>query len=221
MTATADDLPELSSPRQAVRVRSFMYRRSDTHHHRGIDLPAAKGTPVYAARGGRIVYASNRYLPGFSGYGRVVVVHADDGTFQLYAHLNGAKHGTYDGEPQIDVSAGQLLGWVGNSVFTRTEPNKESGGAHLHFEVSATKYPQQSEAPRIDPVPYLRSGNVHPLTGQRLGSSSAATPPPNASTPTEGSPSAVAPFGQSHFSHCPCCGQPLPIGKGKCDDHEG
>lgn len=199
-----DDLPEHG-------VRSYLYERTPTHRHRGIDLPAPKGTPVYAARGGQVVHASNRYLPGFSGYGRVVVIHSDDNAYQLYAHLNGAKHGTYDGSPQINVSAGELIGWVGNSVFSRTEPNRESGGPHLHFEVSSTKYPQDSEAPRIDPVAYLRAGNIHPLTGQRLGES-VSPGPSSPAAPTEGTPQSGGPF-SSPFSHCPCCGQLLPGGK--------
>jgi hypothetical protein len=215
MTATAtDDLPELSSPNRYVRVRAFMFDRGDGHHHRGIDLPAPKGTPVYAARGGRVVIASNVFRTGFSKYGRVIVVHTSDGTYQLYAHLERALVA-----PGDDITAGQKIALVGNSVFSSKEPTRESGGAHLHFEVSPTKYPQDSEAPRIDPVSYLRAGNVHPLTGHVLGSSSSPAPSPPL-VATDGSREAGTPFGS--FSHCPCCGQQLPTAKGeKRDDHKG
>lgn len=204
MTSAGDDLPELSSRLAWVRERAFMFDRGNGHFHRGIDLPAAKGTPIYAARGGRVLIASNVFRTGFSKYGRVIVIHADDGTFHLYAHLDRALVPVSD-----TITAGQRIGLVGNSVFSAKEPTRESGGAHLHFEVSPTRYPQDPEATRIDPVAYLRAGNVHPLTGARLGPAAIS---PEPSSPIEnGEPQSGFPF--SPFSRCPCCGQSLPGGK--------
>jgi hypothetical protein len=197
-----DDLPEDG-------IRSYLYERSSTHRHRGIDLPAPKGSPVYAAAGGVVVVASNVFRRGFSGYGRVVVVHADDGSYQLYAHLERALVPVSD-----RIEAGQQIATVGNSTFSTAEPTRESGGAHLHYEVSHTKYPQEPEAPRIDPVAYLRADHIHPLTGQRLGENAAPAPssPSSAEPIDEGTPQSGGPF-SSPFSHCPCCGQLLPGGK--------
>lgn len=204
MAAARDGLPESG-------MRSFMYERSPTHRHRGIDLGAKLGAPVYAAAPGIVTHSVNVYTRGFGGYGRVVAVKADDGTWQLYAHLQTAIARV--GER---VEAGTPIGAAGGSVFTKEEPTKE-GPVHLHFEVSPTPYPQQSEAPRLDPVAYLRAGRVHPLTGQRLDYSSAPTEPPPPAA--DGSRDAERPLARpaarrsrsrSAPQLCACCGQRLP-----------
>lgn len=86
--------------------------------HDGIDIGAPIGTPVLAARSGRVVTA--RY--DSSGWGRTVVIEHPDGWLTRYAHLNS-----------IGVSVGQLirtgqpLGTVGNTGRVT--------GAHLHFGI--------------------------------------------------------------------------------------
>jgi hypothetical protein len=204
MTARRDNLPESG-------VRSYLFQRTPDHRHQGIDLPATKGASVSAALGGVVAHAANVYTPGFSGYGRVVVVAADDGTYHLYAHLDHAR--VAKGQ---QVRAGDVIGFVGNSTFSRTEPTRESGGAHLHFEVSPTKYPRDSEAPRIDPVPYLRAGRVHPLTGLVLGE---PTIDDTANTPSREPLSGRPLAGSPQRPRCPCCGQPLPGIVGGVDDN--
>lgn len=202
MAAARDGLPESG-------VRSFMYQRSATHRHRGIDLGAKLGAPVYAVAPGVVEHSVNVYTKGFGGYGRVIVVKADDGTWQLYAHLQSAI--AREGER---VEAGTPIGAAGGSTFTKEEPTRE-GPVHLHFEVSPTPYPQQSEAARLDPVAYLRAGRVHPLTGLRLDYSTAPTEPPPAPDGNRAAarPLARAPRARRSYSlpsHCPACGQRLP-----------
>jgi murein DD-endopeptidase MepM/ murein hydrolase activator NlpD len=139
-------------------ILSYLYPRRPDHKHRGIDLPAPKGTPVYAALGGTVSHASDRWKQGFSGYGRHVVIANADGTFSLYAHLHAVMV-----KPGQAVAEGDAIGTVGNSTFTEEDPARESGGPHLHFEVSESPYPKRSDSDpkfsardeRIDPIAWL------------------------------------------------------------------
>jgi murein DD-endopeptidase MepM/ murein hydrolase activator NlpD len=85
--------------------------------HTGIDLIAPAGTPVYAAREGRVVFAD-----WFDGYGFLVVLDHGHGERTYYAHLS-----------RIDVKRGI---WVGQGVRVgRVGATGDATGAHLHFEV--------------------------------------------------------------------------------------
>jgi murein DD-endopeptidase MepM/ murein hydrolase activator NlpD len=133
-------------------------RDGRAHYHRGIDLPAPRGTPVVAAADGTVVRTVHSYTPGFAGYGKVVIVHTLGGNYNFYAHLE-----------RIDVQVGDLvragdrLGTVGKTKYSRDDPTGEfrRSGPHLHFEVSRTPYPKDSEAPRMDPVAYLKHLGAH------------------------------------------------------------
>lgn len=88
--------------------------------HKGIDVRASTGTPVYAAASG--VISSAGYNNG--GYGnRVMITHHIDGkTYTtLYAHLNSIS------VKSVQVSRGQRIGTVGSTG--------DSSGPHLHFEI--------------------------------------------------------------------------------------
>lgn len=85
--------------------------------HHGWDLPAAIGTPVTAARAGRVSFSGN-----LAGYGDVVEIAHEDGTQSRYAHLS--KRTVSVGEV---VGPSTKIGEVGNSGT--------STGPHLHFEV--------------------------------------------------------------------------------------
>jgi murein DD-endopeptidase MepM/ murein hydrolase activator NlpD len=138
-------------PREGVR--SYLYKRSETHLHRGIDLPAPEGTAVYAVEAGIVRHATHAWQQGFTGYGNVVVLeHPRLGLWTLYAHL--AEPLVQEGER---VDAGELIGTVGRTAYTHGnhEALFSQSGAHLHFEVSPRSYPQQAEAARLDPVAFL------------------------------------------------------------------
>lgn len=155
--------------------RSYLARRSATHLHRGIDLPAPVGTPVYAVGSGTVTHASATLEPGFSGYGAHVVVSQAPGTHALYAHLD-----TVAVSPGEHVTRGQLVGTVGRTCYSRAEPERLCGGAHLHFELSPGPYPRGSESPRLDPVAFLRLHGAHPLSS---GSPSSPSSPRAPATP--------------------------------------
>ena len=91
-------------------------------NHTGIDVPAPKNTPIYAAKSG--VVTTSVYGSGSSwSYGNYVVVSHSDGTSTLYAHMN--KRAVSKGQT---VSQGQVIGYVGTTG--------RSTGYHLHFEVA-------------------------------------------------------------------------------------
>lgn len=137
-------------------ILSFGFVRSDTHIHRGIDIPAKLGTPVRAAASGVVEHAHQSLAPGFSGYGAVVVVRmGQNGPWQLYAHLD--KVLVQKGQTVLE---GQQIGTVGRSCFNKTDPKKLCDGPHLHFEVSPRPYPQDSEASRMDPVAWIQGGGA-------------------------------------------------------------
>lgn len=86
--------------------------------HKGIDLTALKGSPVYATAKGKVVIAGNLQ----DGYGNKVVIDHGYGYKTVYAHLNKiqAKVGQ-------EISLGDLIGQVGNTGI--------SVAPHLHYEV--------------------------------------------------------------------------------------
>jgi Peptidase family M23/Putative peptidoglycan binding domain len=85
--------------------------------HSGIDIEAALGTPVGAARGGVVTWAGP-----VAGYGNLVAVAHGQGVRTLYAHLARLDVGV--GERVATGEAVGIVGATGDAV-----------GPHLHFEV--------------------------------------------------------------------------------------
>jgi lipoprotein NlpD len=88
-----------------------------SRQHDGIDVGAAKGTPVRVAATGDVIYAAKQ-----GGYGNLVLVRHADGLVTVYAHLD--RFTVRKGQC---LTAGQLLGYVGETG--------RASGPHLHFEV--------------------------------------------------------------------------------------
>lgn len=104
------------SSRFGKRVDPVTKRRGSDH--KGIDIAAPAGTPVYASADGAVTRAE--YVK--SGYGNLIVIkHADD-LATYYGHLS--KFQTQKG---TKVKKGELIGNVGSTG--------KSTGPHLHFEV--------------------------------------------------------------------------------------
>jgi murein DD-endopeptidase MepM/ murein hydrolase activator NlpD len=85
--------------------------------HAGLDLRAARGTPVLAAAAGRVVLATRLQVRG-----NCIILDHGMGVYTMYAHLSAfrvAKGAT--------VRAGQVLGLSGNTGL--------STAAHLHWEM--------------------------------------------------------------------------------------
>ena len=100
--------------------------------HKGIDIAASVGTPVFAAGPGVIVSAG--WNSG--GYGNLVEIQHPDGSLTLYAHNNRilVRRGQ-------EVAQGQQISEMGSTG--------RSTGPHLHFEV----HPNGSGA--VNPIAYL------------------------------------------------------------------
>jgi murein DD-endopeptidase MepM/ murein hydrolase activator NlpD len=93
-----------------------------------LDWQMPVGTPVYAARGGRVVStydeATEGDLSGAATANHVWIRHSD-GTIGKYLHLD--HHGVRVAEGQ-SIEAGELVGLSGATGFV--------SGPHLHFSVS-------------------------------------------------------------------------------------
>ena len=86
-------------------------------NHKGIDIAAPRGTPVYAADGGTVTYSG-----WMSGYGYTIRIDHGNGYVTYYAHNSSlvAKVGQH-------VYKGQQIAKVGSTG--------NSTGNHCHFEV--------------------------------------------------------------------------------------
>ncbi len=107
--------------------------------HNGIDLAAAKGTPVIAASGGQVIVARNA-----GAYGNhIMITHQLNGQSYttVYAHLD--RLNVVQGQT---VLRGATIGTVGNTG--------NSFGNHLHFEVHKSPYVYSSSAPASSLNPY-------------------------------------------------------------------
>jgi lipoprotein NlpD len=119
-----DDGRLLAWPVRDVVVSSA-YGRRWGRAHEGIDLAAPKGTPVFAAREGTVLYASDK----LSGYGKMVVLQHEGDLLTAYAHNSSLL--VREGDR---VRAGQMIARVGQTGRA-TAP-------HLHFEVRRGQIPQ-------------------------------------------------------------------------------
>ena len=109
-------------------------RRSGGRRHKGTDIFAPHGSPVYAVVGGVISGTRSGGLGGKS-----LLLRGDDGDTYYYAH--NSSHSVGVGER---VRAGERIGSVGATG------NAAGGAAHVHFE----KWPGGGR-PR-NPYPFLR-----------------------------------------------------------------
>lgn len=125
-----------------------------SNKHKGIDLAAPKGTPVYAAADGTVIAAGYGVL--HESYGNQVVIRHSDGSWTNYAHLS--KINVEKGD---DVDGGQIIGRCGSTG--------RSTGPHLHFEV---RIRSGRSVIRVNPWPYMEA----------IGSKSKKTKPKKATS---------------------------------------
>lgn len=86
--------------------------------HRGIDLGAKTGTPIYAIVPGKVIYAGN----SMKGFGNLVIIQHKSGLSSLYARNSSLK--VKKGAFVQQGSSIALVGSIGRST-----------GPHLHFEI--------------------------------------------------------------------------------------
>ncbi len=105
------------------------FRPSD--NHKGLDITNEIGTPIFAARAGKVIYASNE----LSGFGNCIIIQHDPIWTTFYAHNDQNLV-----QPGDVVQCGQLIAELGQTG--------RASGPHLHFEI------RQDGTP-LDPHPML------------------------------------------------------------------
>lgn len=99
--------------------------------HKGIDLAAPTGTPVYATADGIVGRAD-----WFSSYGLYISIDHGADLETRYAHLSRLAVAAGD-----TVQAGDVIGYVGSTG--------RSTGPHLHYEVRV-------DGVAVNPIPYMK-----------------------------------------------------------------
>ncbi|MBA5688536.1 M23 family metallopeptidase [Rugamonas apoptosis] len=113
----------LKSPVEFSRISSGFAMRvhpisGQWKQHKGIDFPAATGTPIRAAGDGVVDFEGTQ-----NGYGNVIVLKHWANYTTAYAHMSRFASGIKKGSK---VSQGDVIGYVGTTGW--------STGAHLHYE---------------------------------------------------------------------------------------
>lgn len=122
------------TPGRTSFIDSWGYPRSGGRTHKGVDMFAAKGEPMYAVQSGTVRIGSNTLG------GKSIHLYANTGHYYYYAHLDG--YAVSNGQR---VEQGQTIGYVGNTGNARfTSP-------HLHFEI----HPNGGAA--VNPYPTVRA----------------------------------------------------------------
>ena len=117
------------------RITSYFgYRntgiRGATSNHKGIDIACARGTPIYAADGGRVIFSGYK---GAMGY--VVIIDHNNGYVTYYEH-NGS----------LLASAGQTV-YKGQQI-AKAGRSGVASGVHCHFGI-------QRNGTYVNPLNYL------------------------------------------------------------------
>ena len=130
--------------------------RSGGRIHEGVDIFAAKMTPLVSAVDGTVQLIT--FEERDWGFG--VFIRDADGYSYRYLHINNDTPGTDDGlggslyafpgtiKRGTPVIRGQLVGWVGDSG------NAEGTTSHLHFEI------RTPSGVAIDPYPSLKQSTI-------------------------------------------------------------
>ncbi len=87
--------------------------------HRGVDFAAPRGTPIFAAGSGTVVYRSRN-----GSYGNYIRIRHNSEYSTAYAHMSKFRSTVTKGSR---VRQGQIIGYVGTTG--------RSTGAHLHYEI--------------------------------------------------------------------------------------
>lgn len=112
-------------------VKGQLITKFNGQTQKGIDIAAARGTPIKAAAAGTVQYAGEE----LRGYGKLILIKHSGSTMTAYAHNDRLL--VRNGQ---QVSAGQQIATMGNSGGVSS--------VRLHFEVRVN-----SQA--VDPLRYL------------------------------------------------------------------
>lgn len=111
-----------------------IYADHDPHFHRGMDIAARSGSPIFATSEGKVTYTGyDEY-----GYGKMIIIDHGYGVKTYYAHLSQIKILNH-----THIKRGDVIGYVGNTG--------KSTGPHLHYEVRIFGTP-------VNPINYVLDG---------------------------------------------------------------
>ncbi|TLF97811.1 peptidase [Nocardia cyriacigeorgica] len=158
VTATPSLAAGVGSLRRTLPLATGTYSISDVFGsrdggHKGVDMAAADGTPIFSVGDGRVVAAGPA-----SGFGNWIVVDSVDTNGRAYSAVYGHM---WDSGVLVRVGetvrAGQHIGYVGSAG--------ESSGPHLHFEVVPGG--RFTGGRQIDPMPWLEGAPTPDVGGAR------------------------------------------------------
>ncbi len=118
----------------------YGYRNYDKSFHDAIDIPAPKGTPIYAANDGKIIM----YQWVNTGGGNKIVIDHGSSITTTYCHLSAFQDGLKVGS---EVKKGDIIGYVG---MTGT-----ASGNHLHFRIAV-------DGETVNPLDYVNAQGTEP-----------------------------------------------------------
>lgn len=115
--------PSMQLPLRNISVTSaFGFRNSPVYNtwkfHKGIDLAAKDGTPVYACQNGRV----REVIAMDSIFGNCIILQHENGCSSVYAHLS-----------DVCVNKGDVT--AKGTVIGHTGHTGAATGPHLHFEI--------------------------------------------------------------------------------------
>nr|WP_276308587.1 peptidoglycan DD-metalloendopeptidase family protein [Thermoflavimicrobium daqui] len=131
--------------KQGGCVSSPYGQNRGTYYHRGVDISAPMGTPIFAAEAGRVYISKPDPMTSTDpiGFGWYVGIDHGNGLTTWYGHMPTksvlVKVGDY-------VQKGQKIAEVGRNGMDVTQ-------AHLHFEVHMNQ-----DRDRIDTTPFIGKG---------------------------------------------------------------
>lgn len=138
----------ISSDTMAIRSDRFGKgyfgaTRNGGRIHAGIDLTMPVGSPVLAAKSGRVFFAGDD-----AGYGHYIELHHPDGLITRYAHLSEIQ--VHEGQWVTKGQGIGLSGRTGNAISPRITP-------HLHFEIRYKNHPLNPSQELLDPKIHLQA----------------------------------------------------------------
>jgi murein DD-endopeptidase MepM/ murein hydrolase activator NlpD len=104
-------------PNYTAITSPFGFRTFDNTFHKGTDLAAPTGTPIYAAASGTVIYAGWENMGG-----NVVYMTHGNGVVTVYGHASSLLVSTGQ-----QVEAGEKIALVGSTGYAT--------GPHLHFQI--------------------------------------------------------------------------------------
>jgi murein DD-endopeptidase MepM/ murein hydrolase activator NlpD len=145
---------------QSITIAQVAGGKITTHNDIGsryaVDFIVPLGTPVVAARGGRVVDIDQSYTVGGNDPklkpNHILLLH-EDGTLGIYSHLSPNCAAVSFGQR---VEAGTLIGYSGNTGY--------STGPHLHFAVMVNDQSADGSANyRSVPATFVNDAPTHTI----------------------------------------------------------